>query len=64
MLEICVQMPVAQGRELMQLVTALRESGTHPNLDTVFKHIQQKLRMSIDIVENPLDWNTWGPTQH
>ena len=34
MLEICVQMPVAQGRELMQLVTALQESGAHPNLDT------------------------------
>jgi hypothetical protein len=30
-----VQMSLASGKELLQLVTALRDSGSHPNLDTV-----------------------------
>lgn len=33
-----IQMPVAQGRELLELVNKLRESKTYPSLDTVFKH--------------------------
>lgn len=48
-----VQMPVAQGRELLQLVNALRDSGGHPNLDTVFAHMQLELTMAIDTVEPP-----------
>lgn len=48
-----VQMPVVQGRELLLLVNALRDSGRHPNLDTVFAHMQLELTMAIDIVENP-----------
>jgi hypothetical protein len=59
-----VQMPVAQGRELLQVVSALRNSGAHPNLDTVFAHIQFELKMSIDIVENPPDWGAAEPTEH
>lgn len=34
-----VQMPVARGRELLQLVTMLRDSGAHPSLDKVFAHM-------------------------
>ena len=53
-----IQMPVAQGRELLELVKALRESKAHPRLDRVFEHMQYELSTSIDIVENP---PTWGP---
>ncbi|WP_324743045.1 hypothetical protein [Pseudomonas veronii] len=53
-----VQMPLAQGRELLQLVTTLRESKAHPKLDSVFEHMQDELSTSIDIVDNP---PTWGP---
>lgn len=53
-----IQMPVAQGRELLELVNALRESKAHPRLDRVFEHMQYELSTSIDIVENP---PTWGP---
>ncbi|WP_415756292.1 hypothetical protein [Pseudomonas sp. LT1P18] len=59
-----VQMPVAQGRELLHVVNALRDSGAHPNLDTVFAHMQFELKMSIDIVENPPDWGAAEPTEH
>jgi pullulanase/glycogen debranching enzyme len=34
-----VQMPLLPGRELLNLVNALRESGAHPNLDLVFQHM-------------------------
>lgn len=59
-----VQMPVAQGRELLQVVNALRDSGAHLSLDTVFAHMQFELKMSIDIVENPPDWGAAEPTKH
>jgi len=59
-----VQMPVAQGRELLQVVSALRNSGAHPNLDTVFAHMQLELTMSIDIVENPRPLGEARPTKH
>jgi CheY-like chemotaxis protein len=59
-----VQMPVKQGRELLQLVTALRDSRAHPNLDTVFAHMQLELAMSIDIVENPQPLGAARPTKH
>jgi len=48
-----IQMPLAQGRELLELVSALRESKAHPSLDRVFEHMQDELSTSIDIVENP-----------
>lgn len=54
-----VQMPSAQGRELLQLVNTLRESKAYPSLDTVFEHMQLELSTSIDIVENPPTWGPW-----
>lgn len=59
-----VQMPVAQGRELLQVVSALRDSGGHPNLDTVFEHMQLELPMAIDIVETPRPLGAVRPTKH
>ena len=46
-----VQMPLAQGRELLQLVSTLRESNAHPALNRVFERMQNELSTSIDIVE-------------
>lgn len=54
-----IQLPVAQGRELLELVNALRESKAHPRLDRVFEHIQYELSTSIDIVDNPPTWGPW-----
>jgi CheY-like chemotaxis protein len=54
-----IQMPVAQGRELLDLVNALRESKAHPRLDKVFEHMQHELSTSIDIIENPPSWGPW-----
>jgi hypothetical protein len=48
-----IQMPLAQGRELLELVNTLRESKTHPRLEKVFEHMQDELSTSIDFVENP-----------
>lgn len=59
-----IQMPVTQGRELLQLITVLRESNAHPNLDRVFEHMQDELSNSIDFVENPSSWASWGPIHH
>jgi hypothetical protein len=59
-----VQMSLASGKELLQLVTALRESGSHSNLDTVFARMQFELTMTIDIVENPPTWGAGEPTKH
>ncbi|WP_426619605.1 hypothetical protein ACP3TY_07355 [Pseudomonas rustica] len=55
-----VQMSLAQGRELLQLVSALRESKANPTLDRVFERMQDELSASIDIVENPPTWGPWG----
>ena len=55
-----VQMPLVQGRELLQLVSTLRESKAHPTLDRVFERMQYELSTSIDIVENPPTWSPWG----
>ena len=54
-----IQMPLAQGRELLELVNALRESKAHPRLDKVFEHMQYELSTSIDIIENPPTWGPW-----
>ena len=54
-----IQMPVAQGRELLELVNALRESKAHPRLERVFEHMQYELSTSIDIVDNPPTWGPW-----
>nr|WP_225570218.1 hypothetical protein [Pseudomonas sp. Y24-6] len=47
------------GRELLKLVTELRESKAHPSLDKVFEHMQDELSTSIDIIENPPTWGPW-----
>lgn len=54
-----IQMAVAQGRELLALVRALRESTAHLSLDRVFEHMQDELSTSIDIVDNPPTWGPW-----
>lgn len=59
-----VQMSLASGKELLQLVTALRESESHPNLDTAFACMQFELKMTIDIVEHPPTWGAAEPTKH
>ncbi len=53
-----VQMPSAQGKELLQLVTAMRESNAHQALNRVFESMQYELSTSIDIVENPPSWGS------
>lgn len=58
-----IQMPLAQGRELLELVNALRESKAHPHLDKVFEHMQDELSTSIDFVENPPTRDSFGPTR-
>ncbi|WP_236168476.1 hypothetical protein [Pseudomonas atacamensis] len=52
--------PVAQGRELLQLASTLRESKAHPTLDRVFERMQHELSTSIAIFENPPTWGPWG----
>lgn len=59
-----VQMSLASGKELLHLLTALRESGSHPNLDSVFARMQFELTMTIDIVEQPPTWGAAEPTKH
>lgn len=48
-----VQMSLAQGRELLQLLSTLRASKAHPILDRVFELMQYELSTSIDILEDP-----------
>ncbi|MDP9556816.1 UNVERIFIED_ORG: hypothetical protein J2W65_002453 [Pseudomonas parafulva] len=45
-----IQMPMAQGRELLELIAKLRASGAHPSLESVFKEAQGELKMSIEYV--------------
>ncbi|MGP5470086.1 hypothetical protein ACTXNP_27875 [Pseudomonas helleri] len=54
-----VQMPLAQGRDLLLLVTTLRESNADPTLNRVFERMQRELSISIDIVEDPPTWGPW-----
>lgn len=54
-----IQMPVAQGRELLQLVNTLRDSKAYPSLDKVFEHMQDELSTSIDIIENSPSRGPW-----
>lgn len=49
-----IQLPIAQGRELLELIAKLRASRDHPSLDSVFKEAQGELEMSIDFVERML----------
>lgn len=47
------------GRELLKLVSTLRESKAHPTLDRVFERMQYELSTSIDILDNPPTWGPW-----
>ena len=44
---------LAQGWELLQLLTSLREPNAHPALHRVFQRMQNELSTSIDIIVNP-----------
>jgi hypothetical protein len=59
-----IQMPAAEGRELLQLVNTLLDSKAYPSLDKVFEHMQYELSTSIDILDNPQKLGRWRPTQH
>ena len=59
-----LQMSLPHSKELLLLMTQLRESGAHPNLETVFAHIQYELTISIGFAENPHGWGDWFPTRH
>ncbi len=54
-----IQMPLAQGRELLLLVNTLRDSKAYPNLEQVFGHMRDELSTSIDIIDNPPSWGPW-----
>ncbi|KAF1312504.1 hypothetical protein IAE39_000543 [Pseudomonas sp. S37] len=54
-----IKMPVDQGRELLKLVQALRESRDHPHLERVLSDMEYELTTSIDIVDNPPSWGFW-----
>lgn len=54
-----IQMPLAQGRELLHLVNTLRDSKAYLNLEKVFEHMQYELSTSIDIIEDPPSWGPW-----
>ena len=45
-----IQMPLAQGRKLLELMNALRGSQTHPISIMFFEHMQDELGTAIDIV--------------
>lgn len=49
-----IQMPMAQGRELLKLFATLRASGDHPSLESVLKEAEGELEMSIEFVERML----------
>jgi len=49
-----IQMPLLKGREFLQLVAELRESGNHSALDSVLNEIQHELTSSIEFVEEQL----------
>lgn len=55
-----IQMPAAEGRELLHLVNTLRGSKAYPSLDRVFEHMQDERSTSIDIVESPPSWGSSG----
>jgi hypothetical protein len=59
-----VHMPLDTGRRFLRLVTALRESEVHPELETVFRNIEDELKLSIDLLVNPTDWSNLDVTRH
>lgn len=51
-----LKMPLEQGLELLQLITALQDSGEHPGLDQVFTQIERELQASIEFVAAGSPW--------
>lgn len=49
-----IQMPMARGRELLELLAKLRASGAYPSLESVLKEAEGELEMSIEYVERML----------
>ena len=49
-----IQMSMAQGRELLELIAKLRASAAHPSLESVLKEAEGELEMSIEFVERML----------
>ena len=49
-----IQMPIAKGREFLELFAKLRASGAHPSLESVFREAEGELQMSIEFVERML----------
>lgn len=58
-----IQMPMAQGRELLELIAKLRASGAHPSLDSVLEEAEGELEMSIEFVERMLAGEGGGDRQ-
>ena len=57
-----LQMPLATGTELLELITKLREAGDYPTLDTVFQQMQDELTDSIEVIaDGNLEgsWKKW-----
>lgn len=57
-----LQMPSAVGKELLELISKLREAGDHPNLDTLFRQMQDELTRSIDAIADGdlgASWKKW-----
>ncbi len=57
-----LQMPLAKGTVLLELITKLREAGDHPSLDTVLGQMQDELTDSMEaIAEGDLgaSWKKW-----
>lgn len=54
-----IQMPVEQGRELLQLVKTLHDSASQPSFEQVLIDMERELTDSIDILDNPPSWGFW-----
>lgn len=59
-----IQMPLAEGEQLLRLVASLRESKAHLGMDTVLQRMQYELELSIDLVVNPPNLLNWSGTRH
>lgn len=60
-----LQIPLATGTELLELITKLREAGDHLNLDTVFRQMQDDLTASMEAIAKGdlgASWKKWQDT--
>lgn len=57
-----LQMSLATGAELLELITKLREAGDHPTLDTVFQQMQDEVIDSVEAIAKDdlgASWKKW-----